>query len=761
VPVELTYPGVYLEELPSGAATIAGVSTSIGAFVGWAPRGPLNTAKRILSFSAFERTYGFDVRSDLAYAVRQFFLNGGSECWVVRVASGVGIANADLPGAGGNVLRLTALDGGAAGNNIAVQVDYQTTNPASTFNLTLTYQDPDNPGQSVTESFGNLSMNSSSPRYALTSVNNVSKLVSVSRLAGATVGGGVLGYSESADLTDISGTVNALHNQFKLVINGSSPITVTLTAANVSGVGLAAQIGNLKTAVETAVTNAGITGFVLAASGTSRFRMTSGVGGENSYVRVLPGDTADISGLLEIGVANGGTEVDAAATVRPDPQPQGATVTGTSLGATALDALPDATHHLLQISIDNLGPDTIDVGAAGAVGAALEQKLGDVATRLTAAVRAARPSSPGYKNFSAAVTGAGSNQLLLESGSTGSGSRISVAAAGVADIAASLLLLASTPTTPRDFTLAGGTDHPPVTLGDRIAAFTPATPRHGIYALDDVDLFNIFCLPGVTDGSILGEAAGYCRKRRAFFIIDPPQGLSVDAMEQYVKGTNLPKSPNWEYCAVYYPWLQIQDPQQGGKLRSIPPCGTLAGIYARTDSGRGVWKAPAGTEAGLAGAQALDYILTDTENGILNPRAVNCLRFFGTYGIVSWGARTVAGDNNNALADYRYVPVRRLALFLEESLYRGTQWVVFEPNDEPLWAQIRLTVSGFLHGLFRQGAFAGITPRQAYFVKCDKDTTTQNDINLGRVNILVGFAPLKPAEFVVIQIQQIAGQLAV
>jgi hypothetical protein len=184
----------------------------------------------------------------------------------------------------------------------------------------------------------------------------------------------------------------------------------------------------------------------------------------------------------------------------------------------------------------------------------------------------------------------------------------------------------------------------------------------------------------------------------------------------------------------------------------------VAGLYARTDANRGVWKAPAGTEASLTGVIGVKTSLTNEENGVLNPMAINCIRKFPIYGTVSWGARTLHGHEERA-SEWKYIPVRRTALFIEESLYRGTQWVVFEPNDEPLWSQIRLNVGAFMHTLFRQGAFQGTSPRDAYFVKCDKETTTQNDINLGIVNIVVGFAPLKPAEFVVIKIQQMSGQI--
>jgi phage tail sheath protein FI len=193
------------------------------------------------------------------------------------------------------------------------------------------------------------------------------------------------------------------------------------------------------------------------------------------------------------------------------------------------------------------------------------------------------------------------------------------------------------------------------------------------------------------------------------------------------------------------------------QLRTFAPSGVVAGLYARIDSTRGVWKAPAGTEATLSGVQGMVYKLNDAENGVLNPLGLNCFRSFPVYGNVSWGARTLVGSDADA-SQWKYVPVRRIALYIEESLYRGTQWVVFEPNDEPLWAAIRLNVGSFMQELFRKQAFQGKTPSEAYFVKCDKETTTQDDIDRGIVNILVGFAPLKPAEFVVIQIEQLAGQ---
>jgi len=203
--------------------------------------------------------------------------------------------------------------------------------------------------------------------------------------------------------------------------------------------------------------------------------------------------------------------------------------------------------------------------------------------------------------------------------------------------------------------------------------------------------------------------------------------------------------------------LALFNPLQEGRLAEFAPCGVIAGIISRTDANRGVWKAPAGLDATLKGVVALSAKLTDGNNGVLNPLAVNCLRAFPVNGRVVWGSRTLVGADQLA-SEWKYLPVRRTALFIEESLYRGTQWVVFEPNDAPLWAQIRLNIGAFMQNMFRQGAFQGISPKEAYFVKCDAESTTQADIDNGTVNILVGFAPLKPAEFVVIKLQQIAGQ---
>ena len=294
--------------------------------------------------------------------------------------------------------------------------------------------------------------------------------------------------------------------------------------------------------------------------------------------------------------------------------------------------------------------------------------------------------------------------------------------------------------------------------------------KTGLYALDKADLFNLLCIPpdtreGDAPIAVYQTAMSYCKERRALLIVDAPAAWSAnkDTAAAKAKAGLAALSLSGEAArnaALYFPRVLEADPLRDGQIDTFVPCGIVAGIMARTDTSRGVWKAPAGLDASINGIQGVDVTLNDAENGMLNPLAINCLRAFPANGRVIWGARTLRGADQ--LADeWKYIPVRRTALFIEESLYRGTQWVVFEPNDEPLWAQIRLNIGAFMHNLFRQGAFQGNTPRDAYFVKCDKETTTQNDINLGIVNIVVGFAPLKPAEFVIIKLQQMAGQIEV
>jgi phage tail sheath protein FI len=286
--------------------------------------------------------------------------------------------------------------------------------------------------------------------------------------------------------------------------------------------------------------------------------------------------------------------------------------------------------------------------------------------------------------------------------------------------------------------------------------------RSAFEVLDkEVDLFNLMVLPEDEENdlsfkiSLWGAASIYCRTRRAFLLMDAPAWSDPREAIHPQKGVNqLRVGLVKDHSAVFYPRVIIKE---NGLEKKLGPSGAIAGLTARIDRRRGVWKAPAGIGADLRGIVGLEHQLSDAENGILNPQAVNCLRCF-PQGIVNWGARTMDGADEFG-SEYKYIPVRRLALFIEESLDRGLNWAVFEPNDEALWAEIRLHVGAFMHNLFRQGAFQGTSPKDAYFVKCDRQTITQDDINRGIVIIQVGFAPLKPAEFVILSLQLKAGQI--
>jgi phage tail sheath protein FI len=325
--------------------------------------------------------------------------------------------------------------------------------------------------------------------------------------------------------------------------------------------------------------------------------------------------------------------------------------------------------------------------------------------------------------------------------------------------------------TPGTYAYAG----PAVPDGTALAAtdLVPAdtTSRHGIYALDGAEIFTILYLPPYSpaesaspDLPLSGNAGAvnkYAGDHHAFVLWDPPSTTTPATFGTWAAAVaggsvDLYRSNN---SAMFYPWLDLADPLQGNRARKFGPSASVAGVMARIDGKRGVWKAPAGEEATVLGVNALEHVMSNYENGLINPLGVNAIRQFPIIGTVVWGARTLDGADIQA-SQFKYIPVKRLEDNIAESLFRGTRWAVFEPNDEPLWAAIRLNVGSFMRDLFRAGAFAGATPKDAYFVKCDDQTTTQSDRDHGVVNILVGFAPLKPAEFVVIYISQITAPAA-
>jgi uncharacterized protein len=651
VPVTPTYPGVYIEEIPSGVHPIIGVATSIAAFVDVFKRGPLDSAVEIFSFADFEREFGgLDASSEASYAIQQFFLNGGSDAWVVRTGDSATAAAAKItlrqnPGGGANIVNVRAgrfvrgvsvPDPGVWGNFIRVETDYEVADPIDPaqsfdelFNLTISEISPAT-GRLTTlrsETYRNLTMRPGSRNNAIEVVNDASKIVQLDRAGLAALPANLSGFRPAATGTlgsPIAATTAVPASGSTLNVNsggGAKPVTVNYTGT----IGdLATYVSALQQAIEAA---------------DPADPLIAG-----ASVRLIKADAAGTNVRFHVVAGRGGSTFDPSATL---------TFSGGISGTLGVSATPNVQQVPLGTGADAPAPTSA------------------------------------------------------------------------------------------------------VLRGSRAA-------KTGLYALEDVDLFNLLCVPTAATltatnfSAVIAEYETYCIERRAFLIVDIPSTVdSPPDMRAWLTNNATLRSRN---AAVYFPRALVPDPLNDGRLRNVGPSGTIAGVYARTDAARGVWKAPAGTEGVLRNVPELAYVLTDSENGVLNPLGANALRSFPVYGNVSWGARTLDGADVQA-SEWKYVPVRRMALFLEESLYRGTKWVVFEPNDEPLWAQIRLNLGAFMHSLFRQGAFQGTTARQAYFVKCDSETTTQADIDQAIVNIVVGFAPLKPAEFVVLRIQQIAGQI--
>jgi hypothetical protein len=468
MPVIPTYPGVYIEEVPSGVRTITGVSTSVTAFVGSTKRGPINKAKRILSYADFERAFGgLDAGSKMSYAVRQFYLNGGSDAWIVRLAKDASAAQKNLTSNGASdVLELTALDEGNAGNNIEIRVDYATGNSASTFNLTLLYAPSDAPADAIMEKFENLSMNSKDSSYVIDKINGVSKLVSIKNiasLAGLGTGTSVSGklVDESSNLLDAALLRDDSHNSLRVSVNGLSPVSVVLTPADVTGATAVARLEKLRGAIATRLTTAvpstpALNNLTVAVNADKQIVITSGVAGEASTVRVLPGERNDISARLKLGTLNGGVETDAVSVIRPAEIPLRGKLTSASF-ADAL-TIPSAAKTSLKISLDGYGPDTVVLDAVVASGATIPAQLANMAGRIESKVRALKPSITGYKGFTCTAT---ADKLILSSGTRGTGSSVVVDAAPANDIAADLKLLSGTTAVlPTNVTLAGGNEQP-------------------------------------------------------------------------------------------------------------------------------------------------------------------------------------------------------------------------------------------------------------------------------------------------------------
>lgn len=658
MPVQTTYPGVYVQELPSGVRTIVGVSTSVTAFVGAARQGPTNKPVRVRSVAEYMRTFGAPVGEarPMGHTVGHFFANGGSDAIVVRV-----VGTPTPPGtqdratasfsnaAPAEVLVLGAVGAGTwaqkvGGVGLEAEVDYAAANPNDLFNLAVRLRTQDaRTGASVVtseETFRDLSMAPAHPRY-VGKVLPSSALVSISGPSPAPPST-AQGVSKGKSLGAGNVTLPA-RAALRVVVNYGAPADLQLTTSSTPVSMPKADAGN---AITTAIASAGLPLSVSTAG--NRFTLTTtGTGGANVAVTVLVAPSNDASQAL-------------------------------GLGLTWSDATLSAANNVSETS-----------GAAG---------------------------------------------------------------------------LRPVPTngTPKGF--SGGADFP-VTAAELV----PASGTGGIYSLGVLEFprFNLLCLPDLPAGDptdttdstaavrdqALGVALSYCKQERAFLVVDTAKTW---------KPGNTPNvggiAALGEHGAIYYPRVKVVEQGAGGLPveLSLPPSGAVAGVMARIDTSRGVWKAPAGLEAGVVGTSGPVVPTDDALSGQLNPRGFNVLRTFPGAGTVIWGARTLKGADSQA-SEFKYVPVRRLTDYIASSLFIGTQFAVFEPNDPDLWAQLRLAVTTFMRGLFNAGAFQQSAKRaesDSFFVTCDESVNPQSEIDLGRVNVVVGFAPLKPAEFVIVTITQ-------
>ena len=695
MPVTPTYPGVYIQEVASGARPIVGVATAVGAFVDWFPRGPVNDAVRCSSWADFVRTFGgLHLRSEASYAIDQFFSNGGQSAEVVRVTDGALAATTSIKAnpvvvAANAVLELRAAarrstrpltpneeSPGAWGNLMRARIDPSVS--PNRYHLTIWTYTLDATGRQVIdreEVYRNLSSDPADARFV----------------------GTLLSTDSGSDLARATAPSNV-----RPAPNG----TVGILAANAPA--------------------------VVPLNGAKPLRVWAG---------------------------------DANTIDPPAADPAWITI---DLGLDPVTSLEDAATRL-QGAIRAAAPT--DVTFAGAVVRVVSEPAVNPGQSLLHVLPGLGADPTRRLHFSEQAAGTVATVLGLN----GAAANVAAYQFGAANQARGQRASAL------------GTDGLLPRAPALIGSEGPIPPT-GMFALNQADIFNLMCVPRIAKVSAdnprhvvdpanplnvgvsgttfqagevtqaVSDVLDYCRRRRSMFILDPPSNVTtVPGIKAWMTANAGFRDPN---VTFHWPRVTINDPLDDFRERSIGNSGTIAGLCSRIDTARGVWKAPAGTEASLRRVTRLDYRMTDAENGQLNPIAINALRTFDLYGHVNWGGRTLHGEDVRG-SDYKYLPVRRLALFIEETLFRSTQWVVFEPNDEPLWAQVRLSVGSFMNDLFRKGAFQGRTKQEAYFVRCDATTTTPLHQAQGIVNLAVGFAPLRPAEFLLIMISQIPPRLEV
>jgi phage tail sheath protein FI len=851
---EYLHPDVFVEEVSSGVRPIEGTSTSTAGFIGIALKGRPNKATFITKWEQFVAEFGAHIPgSYLAYAVQQFFENGGTRCYIVRALNDATAKTAQwtIPSretaAARDTLRVTAKGAGAWGNDLRIVADSALENPTGAFRLIVEQ------GGRPVEFWENLTMDPSQLNYVESEINGASRYIEVKdlgasaallRASGTTtnpladpvpLNAGETLTVELPDATIRTVTfpnanparstvlqlVNNELNQVNLVasLDSTNHLVVThnspgydryfivggtatgagrpLAGAEGFHAGTGAAIGGV---LKSAVMPAG--GFAVPAGGAVDFTvhgdpltanltpgnrtaaqivndlsaifranqdiLVAGVEGDRVVVSTANRGSADSQLAVTGGTAAGVLNFRTAAGANAPISGQGKSEPAFVVSQEGPFSLANNSNFSITVNDGVLGADSVAITVSLVQGAAIPNIQEVTATQLAAVINTAaagavsaleennrvviRQSRSGNYYTLRITEGLGKPNLAIKFGEQETG--------GYADGDS-----ASPYFRPALQMVAGrNLGWAPVIAGDDGSAVSnsdltgDSANQTGMHALDSIHDVSILCIPGVSDAGVIGKAVGYCALRKdCFFIADPPGKRDRDdpattpSEVQYFFLNRI--TPKNSYGALYYPWLLVDDPIGKGRnpRRWVPPSGFMAGLYARTDNAPGVWKAPAGVQATLVGPIELEFDVSNGDQDILNPYGVNCIRRFPASGIVSWGARTLAAQSD---PEYRYVPVRRYAIYLETSILRGTQWAVFEPNDFPLWDSLRANIEDFLMGEFLRGALAGRTPDDAFRVKCDADLNPPSEVNAGRVNVEVKFAPLKPAEFVIIRISQ-------
>jgi uncharacterized protein len=694
---EYLAPGVYVEEIDTGAKPIEGVSTSTAGFIGMTRRGPtVGLPQLVTSFPDFQRQFGghfnfgapFIGHNFLPYAVEGFFTNGGKRLYIMRVKSSTA-TKATTTVHGGLVTRLqdntpinqnklktATLRGIRQGTNLQLRMIKEGVVTNSNV-VTVT---------AIARSTGEITVN-----------NN---------LTAAPTGPTIFEARYTTVFTDVNSIdANGLPTALPTPLD-PRPGTFNITAKDEGSWGKEIVIQ----AFHESAARAEMDAFVSGANDDNKIRLKSTAGFyPNAWIEIDRGQTKRYRRVRSVD----GTVL---------------TLYGPALGTS--DVAPELA------SPDNVTIfSTCEFRLALSYGGVTEQFSG-----LTLENVPGRYYVDQITNGSSLIavgTSANTHPFLFPAGSV-------LPPGGFSSPNDALRILLDT----------GGLDGTQAPTDLEYQGTDPGPGlRTGIKALETIDEISIIAAPGLTSQVVQGALIDQCEiLKDRFAILDPANTKQTLPQIQDQR-----KRYDTKYAALYYPRLLVYDPLTTTNI-PIPPSGHITGIYARTDIERGVHKAPANEV--IRGITGLELTINKAEQDILNPgpNNINVLRDFRTdgRGYRVWGARCITSDT-----DWKYVPVRRLFIYIEESLDQGTQWVVFEPNDEPLWARVRQSVSNFLTRVWRDGALMGQKVEQAFFVKCDRTTMTQDDIDNGRLIMIIGVAPVKPAEFVIIRIGQWAGGTAV